>query len=379
MPLPKFSSKWKKSPAKDAATGEPAPEAKTVATAAAPEEKAAATQPTGVSDVAAEVSGAAPPAAETAGDSQPRAARLVEGERMKSSGPAPLHVARRTLSRAVTATKPAHKPAAAAAALALAAGLGFAGGSLSQKAGADQGATGAAGAARIAVDSQRLDGAVTQVSEDLAALRTRVAALSAERPKSSAELSPKQVQLLDRLDRAGQEQAGRITRLGDALERAQRESARIAGVVERLDRIEKAVATGPAPAISTAVLSPPLTPPALVQALPAQPAPAPTPPPKPSALAPAVPDVTQTGSIETRAARPDVAKPEQDPRRIQLDGFVIRDVEDGYALIESRSGRFFEVATGQVLAGIGRVEAVERRGRQWVVVTQKGFIGERWN
>ena len=27
--------------------------------------------------------------------------------------------------------------------------------------------------------------------------------------------------------------------------------------------------------------------------------------------------------------------------------------------------------------GIGRVEAIERRGRQWVVVTAKGFIAER--
>jgi hypothetical protein len=63
-----------------------------------------------------------------------------------------------------------------------------------------------------------------------------------------------------------------------------------------------------------------------------------------------------------------------------LEGWVLHDVQRGIALIESRNGRLHEVAAGQTLPTVGRVEAIERRGRAWVVVTSKGIIGpeSRW-
>jgi hypothetical protein len=57
-----------------------------------------------------------------------------------------------------------------------------------------------------------------------------------------------------------------------------------------------------------------------------------------------------------------------------LNDWVVQDVHNGRALIESRYGAEFFVASGSVLPGLGKVEAVKRQNGQWVVVTTKGVI-----
>ncbi len=57
-----------------------------------------------------------------------------------------------------------------------------------------------------------------------------------------------------------------------------------------------------------------------------------------------------------------------------LEQYALRDVFDGAAIIENRSRRLFQVMPGDTLPGAGRVEAIERQGRQWVVVTRQGFV-----
>ena len=57
-----------------------------------------------------------------------------------------------------------------------------------------------------------------------------------------------------------------------------------------------------------------------------------------------------------------------------MDGWAVRDVYDGVAVLEDRRRRLVEVGRGDAVPGIGRVEAIERRGRQWVVVTRQGII-----
>ena len=47
---------------------------------------------------------------------------------------------------------------------------------------------------------------------------------------------------------------------------------------------------------------------------------------------------------------------------------------DGVALIENRRLGMLEVAPGQTVRGLGRIEKFEKRGKQWVVVTEQGFI-----
>ena len=55
------------------------------------------------------------------------------------------------------------------------------------------------------------------------------------------------------------------------------------------------------------------------------------------------------------------------------NGYVLRDVHDGVALVEGRAG-MREVAPGDALPGVGRIRSIERRRGQWVVVTANGLI-----
>jgi hypothetical protein len=56
-----------------------------------------------------------------------------------------------------------------------------------------------------------------------------------------------------------------------------------------------------------------------------------------------------------------------------IDGWVVRDVHRGTALIEGRMG-LIEVDQGDVVPGLGRVDAIRRQDGRWVVVTSKGLI-----
>lgn len=72
----------------------------------------------------------------------------------------------------------------------------------------------------------------------------------------------------------------------------------------------------------------------------------------------------RTGSIgEAAAAAP-----------ATIEGWALREVLDGVATIEDRKRRVVEVARGDTVPGLGRVESVERRGRSWTVVTKQGLI-----
>ena len=59
-----------------------------------------------------------------------------------------------------------------------------------------------------------------------------------------------------------------------------------------------------------------------------------------------------------------------------LDDWVLRDVGYGGALIGSRRGTY-EVFAGDVIPGLGRVDAIRRQDGRWVVVTSRGLIVAR--
>lgn len=61
----------------------------------------------------------------------------------------------------------------------------------------------------------------------------------------------------------------------------------------------------------------------------------------------------------------------------QVSDWALREVQEGVAVVEDRRHRVLEVAKGDLVPGIGRVEAVERRGRNWAVVTRNGAIVPR--
>ena len=56
--------------------------------------------------------------------------------------------------------------------------------------------------------------------------------------------------------------------------------------------------------------------------------------------------------------------------------WTVREVYDGLALVEGRRGSY-EVGRGDPIPGVGRVVSIERRDRQWVVVTDRGVILQR--
>ncbi|SHG13551.1 hypothetical protein [Bradyrhizobium erythrophlei] len=81
-----------------------------------------------------------------------------------------------------------------------------------------------------------------------------------------------------------------------------------------------------------------------------------------------------TGSV-TPVAPAAAPKPEVG-RLPTVEGWVLRDVGNGGALIEGRRG-MYEVYAGDPIPGLGRVDAIRRQDGRWVVVTSKGLIVAR--
>jgi hypothetical protein len=57
-----------------------------------------------------------------------------------------------------------------------------------------------------------------------------------------------------------------------------------------------------------------------------------------------------------------------------LPDWIVQGVQNGRALVESRYGGVFDVGTGSVLPGVGRVDSIKRQDGQWLVVTARGTI-----
>lgn len=340
-----FGAKWLKGGRQDAAAvppkaeAEAAPAAVPIAAVAPPPAAAVPSDAPAPEPARADAAPeAAKPAAAAAADAVRRASRMVEVTRSRSSRLG------RDMRAAFAKHGTWHKPAAAAALALAIGGVGYAAGRV----------TGPSGqAARLAAVMTEIDESRTEsarMAAELKSVRATVETIRTEREKATN----RQSQLTERVDRSASDTSGRIGKLAEQLERIekmQRDPNRLAPLTERLDRLERGLQVASAPAApAVAVQTPTATPSSA----------APVPPPKPVAAL----DVATTGSID-----------KADARRQPVDGYVLRDIDDGLALIEARNGRYFEVSPGMTVPGLGRVEAIERRGRQWVVVTSKGYIG----
>jgi uncharacterized protein YukE len=168
---------------------------------------------------------------------------------------------------------------------------------------------------------------VARLGGELDALRAELAALRAATGASSRASSSEQARLHEKVD---------------ALAAALRDpGVRSSAIEARLERMENQIMTGLAGLTA-----------------------------KPAAAAPAAPAPAVTEAA-AREPLPAVKPVRNEP----VDGWVVREVYDGAALVEGRNRRLYEVAPGGIVPGVGRVEAIERRGRNWVVLTDKGFIG----
>lgn len=195
-----------------------------------------------------------------------------------------------------------------------------------------------------------------------AAIRVGLAAERKETARLGAEIAGLQQALTDlrSLGETARKEAGaRGTALNERLAQADRTVAsKFAGLAERIEQAEREQT-------------------ARITTLAAQSE-------RRAASAPvAKPEPTQTGSlaeakpVELRAAEPKSpakAKPIAEDKPPVVDGWAVRDVYDGVAILENRRRRLAQVVPGDMLPGVGRVEAVERQGRNWVVVTRQGIV-----
>jgi hypothetical protein len=217
--------------------------------------------------------------------------------------------------------------AAIAAMVALATAAGAVGGALATSAFM----RGGAGDVAISGSQTSLEASLSRIDSDLQSLKTGLEHTS----KLGMSQFNKTSERLDKLERAQAEPAAKIAKLSEAVDRLR--AAPVAA---------PAVATAPAPAarettgsISTA----PATPAAAQQA---------------AATPPKTETKTEVGRLPT------------------LEDWVLRDVAYGGALIGGRRGTY-EVYAGDMIPGLGRIDAIRRQDGRWVVVTSKGLIAAR--
>jgi hypothetical protein len=225
---------------------------------------------------------------------------------------------------------PKRRVGAMAAVIALAAVAGAIGGALAT-AGLGQGIAKDVAAAPRNVE---LEAAVARLDADIVALKASV--------EQNAKLGVAQFnKTSDRLDKVEKAQVDPATKL-----------ARLSDEVSKL-RSTQAAAPAVAPVAATA---------------PAQAV---------AAAAPATTTVAKdiTGSVAPAAAAASPVKPEV-ARLPTVEGWVLRDVGYGGALIEGRRG-IFEIYAGDSIPGVGRVDAIRKQDGRWVVVTSKGLIVSR--
>jgi hypothetical protein len=178
--------------------------------------------------------------------------------------------------------------------------------------------------------------------DDTADLRKAIADLKSS-IAGSRDSGAALAQLGARIDKAQRDDDSRFAKLTEKIDRDN--ASRAAELTARLEKLEKK----PAPAVTVAAPAPVVL------------APGPTTLSQQAATMPMPPlgPKDATGSIA--------------PARPVLKGWIVRDVFNGVAMVEGRFGER-DVAVGDMLPGAGRVERIERRGRDWAVVTNLGTI-----
>jgi len=170
-----------------------------------------------------------------------------------------------------------------------------------------------------------LESSVARIDADILALKASLEQTS----RAGIARDNKTGDRLDRVEKAQAEPAAKLIRLSEAVEKL------------------KAAQAAPVPVLAAPAAAKDVTgsisPPAMVAV--AEPVPLPLP-------------------------KPDVA------RLPTVEGWVLREVNNGGALIEGRRG-IFEVYAGDPVPGLGRVDAIRKQDGRWVVVTSKGLVVAR--
>jgi hypothetical protein len=207
---------------------------------------------------------------------------------------------------------------ALAAVVALAAVAGALGGAVATASLGHFGGDNTASVANHALDNHALEASVARLDADVQALKVGADHAS----KLGMTQFNKTSERLDKVEKAQLEPAAKLARLSEA--------------VEKLHAAPPVAAVAAAPAAAKEI----------------------------------------TGSISPQATA-SAATPKVEVARLPtVEGWTLRDVINGSALIEGRQG-IFEVYAGDPVPGLGRVDAIRRQDGHWVVVTSKGLIVAR--
>jgi hypothetical protein len=261
----------------------------------------------------------------------------IEIPKAEKKAEAPRQSANVTIMAPAAEAAPKRRVAAMAAVVALAAVAGAIGGAL---------ATTGLGHGNVAdaamPGNAGLEAAIARIDADILALKASVE----QNAKLGVTQFNKTADRLDKVEKVQAEPAAKLAKLSDEVGKLR--AAQASGATP-------AAAAAPAPAAPAQVAVAPVmtTVPKDVTGSVAPPAAAATPPQAPGTTAKA--DVGRLPTVE---------------------GWVLRDVGRGSALIESRRG-LYEVYAGDPVPGLGRVDAIRKQDGRWVVVTSKGLIVSR--
>lgn len=200
----------------------------------------------------------------------------------------------------------------------------------------------------VASNSPALEASIARIDADILSLK---ASLEYGSKLGQAQFS-KTAERLDKIERAQTEPAAKLARLSDAVDRLRSVPVPLPSPVAVAPPAAKDV-TG---SISTASAS----------------ATSRTETPRNDTARndTAKNDTTRNDTTKTDAAKTEVG------RLPMVEGWVLRDVVHGGALIDGRRG-MYEVYAGDIIPGLGRIDAIRRQDGRWVVVTSKGLIVAR--
>jgi len=187
--------------------------------------------------------------------------------------------------------------------------------------------------AAVTSGSQAVEASVSRIDADILALKADLEHAT----KTSLSQFNKANDRLDKIEKAQTEPAAKLAKLGEAMDRL------------HIPPAAPATAAAATPAATRDITG--SVPPA--QANPAAASSAASAPP-----AAATPPKTEVARLPT------------------VDGWVLRNVNRGGALIEGRQG-LYEVYAGDPVPGLGKVDAIRKQDGRWVVITTKGLVVAR--
>jgi hypothetical protein len=88
-------------------------------------------------------------------------------------------------------------------------------------------------------------------------------------------------------------------------------------------------------------------------------------------------EATGTVPSTSLAPGPGLADPRRSSAAPILEGWVLRDVFNGGAMIQSPRNGILGVIPGDNVPGLGRIDGIRRQDGRWVVVTSRGLIVAR--